>query len=216
MLFNGYSHIYFILDNSSVCLSNYGGTKMNWGAWLQGLISSAASAAVTVITALIILPQCPAGWQFFVIAVGPFLINFLSYIKQTPPPIKTPLTPLIIIPLIIPLFFLSGCAGSWEKKSVASYELIGVLPATTCQQIESLCKSNTFPYQQKCPSIKSTCNNSRKVYITAGNILSLAIDTTDSIQKDRLKQDYYLLINDFNRILQEVIIIGIDTGVIKK
>ena len=60
---------------------------MDWGQWIQGLISSAASAIVVVITALIVLPSCPAGWQLFVIAVGPFLINFFSYIKQTPPPI---------------------------------------------------------------------------------------------------------------------------------
>jgi len=63
--------------------------QLNWGQWLQGLVSSVASAAVTVITALIVLPACPAGWELFVIGVGPFLINFFSFIKQSPPPIGT-------------------------------------------------------------------------------------------------------------------------------
>jgi hypothetical protein len=87
---------------------------MNWKLWLQGLASSLASAAITVLTALIVLPQCPAGWQLFIIAVGPFLINFFSYIKQTPIPIcKTLLTACLALSLI-------SCATlqqKWEKAT---------------------------------------------------------------------------------------------------
>lgn len=61
--------------------------KLAWGKWLQGLISSVASAVVTVLTALLVLKEPPQDWQLFVIATGPFLINFFSYLKQCPPPL---------------------------------------------------------------------------------------------------------------------------------
>ncbi len=61
--------------------------QMNWGAWIQGVISSICGAAVIVITALLVLSTPPKGWQLFVIAIGPFAINFFSFIKQNPPPI---------------------------------------------------------------------------------------------------------------------------------
>jgi hypothetical protein len=63
--------------------------NLNWGEWLKGLASACASAIVTILLVLIALPTPPHGWQLFVIAIGPFAVNFFSYIKQSPPPIGT-------------------------------------------------------------------------------------------------------------------------------
>jgi len=64
-----------------------GGDIMNWGSWLQGLISALASGLITALTAIVVLKLPPTTWELIVIAVIPALLNFLSFIKQTPPPI---------------------------------------------------------------------------------------------------------------------------------
>jgi hypothetical protein len=60
---------------------------MNWGTWVQGMVVALVSGALTVLTAIAVLPACPTGWQLFLIAGVPFLTTILSYVKQTPPPI---------------------------------------------------------------------------------------------------------------------------------
>ena len=61
--------------------------NMNWGVWLRGVIQSLCSGAITALAALAILTEMPPAWKLFVIAGIPTLINFFSYIKQSPPPI---------------------------------------------------------------------------------------------------------------------------------
>jgi len=61
--------------------------NLNWGIWLQGLISAFASGVVTAIAAVAVLKTRPDAWTLFVIGGVPTLINFFAYIKQCPPPI---------------------------------------------------------------------------------------------------------------------------------
>lgn len=190
---------------------------MNWGLWLQGLISSFASAAITVLTALVVLPQCPAGWQLFIIAVGPFLINFFSYIKQTPPPIgKTP--PLIIWLLAIGLTLnLMACATPWQKKSVSTYELAGIVPSAVCNRAQDICKTtpNTLIPEDKCIQLKKICNDGKKVYVIAGSSLSVAIDTADAIDKNTLLIEYNKLMFNYGVLAAEILQLGAEFKLIK-
>lgn len=61
--------------------------NLNWGAWIQGLIASLASAAAAVIGVLMGLSTCPTGWELAKIAILPAALGFFSFIKQSPPPI---------------------------------------------------------------------------------------------------------------------------------
>ena len=61
--------------------------NLNWGTWCSGLMSAIASGLMTALTAVIVLKVPPTSWEIFCIAVGPMALNFLGYIKQTPPPI---------------------------------------------------------------------------------------------------------------------------------
>lgn len=61
--------------------------NLAWGLWLQGLISAIANGLIIALVALIVLKQPPSNWELLVIAIFPAAVTFLSFIKQTPPPI---------------------------------------------------------------------------------------------------------------------------------
>ncbi len=61
--------------------------NMNWGIWLRGVISSLSSGVITALAAMAVLKGMPTAWELFVIGGIPTLLNFFSYIKQSPPPI---------------------------------------------------------------------------------------------------------------------------------
>jgi hypothetical protein len=84
------------LHNVNIFQERKGGKmsiNLNWGAWLQGLISAFASGGVTAIAALAVLKTRPDTWTLFVIAGIPAALNFFSYIKDCPPPIGGKLNP---------------------------------------------------------------------------------------------------------------------------
>jgi hypothetical protein len=60
---------------------------MNWGAWLQGLVAALATALLAILGVMMGLDSCPTGWQLFKVAIFPAIGGFLSYIKQSPPPL---------------------------------------------------------------------------------------------------------------------------------
>jgi hypothetical protein len=60
--------------------------NMNWGVWLRGVISSFSSGVITALAAIAVLKTPPDTWTLFVIGGIPTLLNFFSYIKQSPPP----------------------------------------------------------------------------------------------------------------------------------
>ncbi len=61
--------------------------NMNWGVWLRGVISSVSAGIITALAAVATLNEMPSTWKLFVIGGIPTLLNFFSYIKQSPPPI---------------------------------------------------------------------------------------------------------------------------------
>jgi hypothetical protein len=60
--------------------------NMNWGTWLRGVISSLSAGIITALAAVAVLKEMPSAWNLFVIGGIPTLLNFFSYIKQSPPP----------------------------------------------------------------------------------------------------------------------------------
>lgn len=61
--------------------------SMNWGAWLQGLISAISNGILTAIGASVVIPGQTTLKQLAMIAIIPTAISFFMYIKQSPPPI---------------------------------------------------------------------------------------------------------------------------------
>ncbi len=60
--------------------------NMNWGVWFRGVVQSLSAGVITALVAVAVLKQMPSTWELFLIAGVPVLLNFFSYIKQSPPP----------------------------------------------------------------------------------------------------------------------------------
>ena len=63
---------------------------MNWGSWLQGLISAIANGVLTGITVSVVVPGKTTIAELGMIALIPTIVSFFMYIKQSPPPIGGP------------------------------------------------------------------------------------------------------------------------------
>jgi len=188
---------------------------MNWSVWFQGLIVALASSAYTVISSLVILKTPPSGWELAVIAGGPFVLGFLGFIKQTPPPIgekkvlSSGLKMLILGIFIIPILFL-GCATSWQKDMTKGYVAAGAVGKVYYEQVKNSCTvippaTSTVLSTDKCEKLKKINNDARKAYIVAGDVLVLAIQTDDAVQQQTLLTNYNTLLADFNRIMLEFV-----------
>ena len=60
---------------------------MNWGAWVQGLISAVANGIVTALGASAVIPGKTTLSELVTIAAIPTIISFFMYLKQSPPPL---------------------------------------------------------------------------------------------------------------------------------
>jgi hypothetical protein len=117
---------------------------MNWGAWLQGLISALATAGLTILATMAALEKPPTGWQLFIIAGIPALVNFFAYIKQSPPPIKGgSARALLPLALASALALSSGCATGRQTWM----DMLGEQEKTVMVQVEkipAICKVALF------------------------------------------------------------------------
>jgi hypothetical protein len=73
--------------------------NMNWGVWIRGVISALSAGAITALAALATMNEWPPMWKLFVIGGIPTLLNFFSYIKQSPPPFGYKVVRDLSIPL---------------------------------------------------------------------------------------------------------------------
>jgi len=61
--------------------------SMNWGKWLQGLISAIANGVLTGITASAVVPGQTTIRDLLTIAAVPTVVSFFMYLRQDPPPL---------------------------------------------------------------------------------------------------------------------------------
>ncbi len=61
--------------------------KLNWDAWLYGLISALLVFVLTYLTAWATMPDNVTTKQLIAVCVIPGLGTFIAWLKQTPPPV---------------------------------------------------------------------------------------------------------------------------------
>ncbi len=188
---------------------------MNWKMWWQGLIFGMVVAACTVLIQVFSAAAPPSGWwEIGKLAVPTILGVALAFMKQNPLPIPT-VKSITIILLI--LMFSVSCAGPWQKKYTAAYELAGVAPTIVCNKTQEICKTpNQITIKpEQCVQLKKTCNDARAVYVLTGDALDSAVETDDAIAKNEFLKRYSELSAQYSGLVGGIIQVGINLKLIK-
>lgn len=61
--------------------------NLNWGAWCQGLISAISDAVLIALGIVVFVPGKTSFREVALVCAIPVAKGFLTYLKQTPPPI---------------------------------------------------------------------------------------------------------------------------------
>lgn len=104
---------------------------------------------------------------------------------------------------LILLACLIGCA-SWQTNMVKGYEAAGVMGQTYYTFAKTSCDNKTIEVN-KCDQLKKINNDARKIYLTAGDGLILAIKVEDAVQREQLMTEYQQRMVEFNKLILDFV-----------
>ena len=119
-----------------------------------------------------------------------------------------------ILSVLLLCILLASCA-SWQTKTTAAYKAVGTLGATYYEMAKPSCDQNLLPVD-KCAMLKKVNNEARSIYIKAGNVLKLAIATTDAVQTQELLGQFNYLMAMFNLVMADFVNLLIEYKIIQK
>lgn len=91
---------------------------------------------------------------------------------------------------------LSGCASTWQAKATTGYLTSGIGLTAAEKTVKPPCDAGQLK-PADCDSLKVKYAIASKSYIAAGNVLILALTTTDAIQEDSLRTQLDTIIAQF-------------------
>lgn len=113
--------------------------------------------------------------------------------------------------LLFLIIALISCAG-WKSKATTGYEAIGLTLTEIKVEAEKQCITGTLKVQD-CEQIKAIYNKARISYITAGNALIVAMNTEDSVLKQKSMDAYLNTVDEASKLSFELIDLAIKLGV---
>jgi hypothetical protein len=102
----------------------------------------------------------------------------------------------ISLVLLIMSVFLFGCASTWQAKTTTGYLTAGVGLTAAEKTVKTPCDKGELQVAD-CDNLKAKYAVASKAYIAAGNILILALTTTDAVQKDTLREQLDTIMAQF-------------------
>ena len=119
---------------------------------------------------------------------------------------------LLAISLVLASVF--GCAGTNAKaNAVASYEATGGILTDIQASAKSMCDAGTISAQD-CAKLKASYNKTRTAYISAGNMLIVAINAEDAITREKSLAAYSAALSDVAALVPELMRTATELGII--
>ena len=110
-----------------------------------------------------------------------------------------------VLGLIVIGFFLVGCAQtSWQTKSTTTYMAGAIGIKAVDHSFKTPCIAATLP-KDKCLQINGIGGKTVLSYIASGDVLMLALTTTDAVKKEQLLAQWPVLWENFTRLTNEII-----------
>jgi len=108
------------------------------------------------------------------------------------------------VPVLVLLMFVAACATApWRKATVTGYETAGVVIAHVKETADHLLSVDAITAAEHAKII-TVYELAKSTYVTAGNILTAASATTDSIKRDTLLEDYGKRLTEYHALAYEV------------
>jgi hypothetical protein len=100
--------------------------------------------------------------------------------------------------IIISVLFLFGfvsCAG-WDTTAKKAYVSTGKMGNSYYETAKSSCDHNLIQ-PATCEQLKKINNDARAIWLKAGDVLVLAINTGDAVKRQQLLAEYNVLMGQF-------------------
>ena len=118
-----------------------------------------------------------------------------------------------VIPIILSIFLMTGCAGVLGKTT-SGYELTGLTLKMAYDTAKPSCEQGILP-ADKCVQIKTIYNDARVVYMLAGDALILAVDIQDLAKRQAKLEEYNGLVTQVGKLTTNLITLLNQLGLMK-
>ena len=107
--------------------------------------------------------------------------------------------------VLVAMFLLAGCANtSWQTKSTTSYLAGAVGVKAVDHSFKPPCMTGVLPVD-KCKQINKVGGDVVTAYIASGDVLVMALTTTDAVKKEELMAQWPILWEQFSKLTNEMI-----------
>ena len=126
---------------------------------------------------------------------------------------RTRIAKWAVIPIILSIFLMTGCAGVLGKTT-SGYELAGLTLKMAHDTAKPSCEQGILP-ADKCVQIKTIYNDARVVYMLAGDALILAVDIQDLAKRQAKLEEYNSLVTQVGKLTTNLINLLNQLGLMK-
>lgn len=102
-------------------------------------------------------------------------------------------------------FLLMGCAG-WQANTTNSYIVAGSVTGAAHGMIKPSCDQGLIQ-PEPCADLKVAYNLAVQSYVSAGNILVLALTTSDAVQSDYLQEQFAVIMAQYRDAANSLILL---------
>ena len=118
--------------------------------------------------------------------------------------------------VIIIVLFLSGCASTTPTKLTTQYETMGKMLKSIHERGVRVCDQEKLLPAEDCTRIKKIYNDTRKVYLIAGDSLALAIEMQGTEFNQQSQEAYERLSREFGTLMLQWIRLLSEFGLLRE